>query len=108
MKTIQDLINKKEGTQFAKDLSQSMSLNNTMISVGYWNLVVTLRDLKIYSIGLKVHKNWRLSDVKAYFGVKGTTDSLIEQLSEYKKIISSENKANGKNQVEVLTDKISN
>lgn len=67
-------------TQFEKDLSKPLNINNTESSMGYYNLVVSIRDVKLWNVGLRPHRHWRLKHVKEYFGMKGSTQSLIMQL----------------------------
>jgi hypothetical protein len=63
-------------------LEQTININGIDVPVYYYNLLVSLRDLKMYRIGLKPHRNWRITDVKNYFGIKGNTDALIDQLEK--------------------------
>ena len=75
-------------TQFYADLSKSLRLNNNNTSKGYYNLLVTIRDCKLYAIGLKPHRNWKISDVKKYFGIKGNAQQLANQLEEIKNLMN--------------------
>jgi hypothetical protein len=77
-----------ENTQFYADLSKALLLNNSNTSKGYYNLLVTIRDCKLYSIGLKPNRNWKISDVKKYFGIKGNAQQLTTQLEEIKNLIN--------------------
>lgn len=71
-------------SQFYADLSTSLMLNNNKTSKGYYNLIVTIRDCKLYAVGLKPHRNWKISDVKKYFNIKGNIQQLTTQLEEIK------------------------
>lgn len=55
-------------TQFKQDLKQPMQGAQ---SKGIYNLLITKRDMHLYCVGLKPHRNWRFNDVKKYFGLKG-------------------------------------
>jgi len=33
--------------------------------------------LKMYSVGLKPNRHWKVTDVKKYFGFKGNNDELL-------------------------------
>ena len=45
---------------------------------GLWNLVCTKRDLTMYvKHGMKPHRHWKVTDVKKYFGIKGTGEKLL-------------------------------
>jgi len=55
--------------------------------VGYWNLITSIRDVKLYSKGIKPHRMWKITDVKWYFGVKGNAQQIAEVLEKYKEIL---------------------
>ena len=74
-----------EQTQFQTDLDQSIQFNDKVISRGMYNLLVSIRDVKLYSKGLKPHRGWQIGDVKRYFGIKGNVLKIIEQLEDFKK-----------------------
>jgi len=67
-------------TQFMRDWYKPMMINKKESSRGYYNLVVSIRDLKLWKMGLKPHRYWKISDVKRYFGIKGNVDKCIEIL----------------------------
>ena len=63
-------INIDENCQFLKDLhtpNNFMGTNKAM-----YNLICSKRDLFLFCKGIKPHKNWRLKDVKEYFGLFDT------------------------------------
>jgi len=74
-------------TQFEKDLEIPISINGKAASRGYYNLVVSIRDVKLFSIGMKPHRHWRLKDVKWYFGLKGNTEKVLLGLEDYLSIL---------------------
>lgn len=74
-----------EQTQFQTDLDQPIQFNGKVISRGMYNLLVSIRDVKLYSKGLKPHRGWQIGDVKRYFGIKGNVLKIIEQLEDFKK-----------------------
>ena len=61
-------INIDENCQFLKDLNNS----KTGVNMGIYNLICSKRDLTLFCKGIKPHKNWRLKDVKTYFGLFDT------------------------------------
>lgn len=67
-------------TQFEQDLNNPLVINSVTSSKAFYNLVVSIRDMKLYQIGMKPHRFWKVSDVKAYFGVKGNKETVLEQL----------------------------
>jgi hypothetical protein len=74
-------------SQFGKDLSNPMYINGAASSRGYYNLVVSMRDVRLYNAGIKPHRNWKVTDVKRYFGINGNTATLLSKLEEIKDII---------------------
>ena len=55
-------------TQFEQDLKQDLSVNGKDSSKGMWNLIVSKRDLGLWSkIGMKPNRHWKVTDVKKYF-----------------------------------------
>jgi len=74
-------------SQFYADLmneSKDINVNGAMMSKGYWNLIVSIRDLGLYEVGLKPNRNWKISHVKAYFGIKGTATQMRNELKAIK------------------------
>jgi len=71
--------------QFEKDLSTPLNYNGVDISRAYYNLVVSIRDVKLFCVGLKPHRHWKLKHVKDYFGVKGSKENVLKQLELMKK-----------------------
>jgi len=71
-------------TQFELDLQKSISINGKQSSRAYYNLVVSIRDVSLFDIGMKPHRHWRLKDVKWYFGLKGNTKKVLQGLRNIK------------------------
>ena len=78
------------GTKFQNDLSETINVNGGAMPVGYWNLIISIRDCKLYSKGIKPHRNWKISDVKWYFGVKGDAVKISETLEQYRQLLIQE------------------
>lgn len=72
----------KEKTQFEKDLEVVMNVNDGVMSRGIWNLIVSIRDMKLFCKGIKIHRHWRMGDVKLYFGVTGGKEKILNQLEK--------------------------
>lgn len=70
-------------SQFYADLIKETSGTN----IGWYNLVLSIRDLGLYSHGIIPHRYWKISDVKTYFGIKGNATSMKAQLEEILKAI---------------------
>jgi hypothetical protein len=71
-------------TQFKADLEKQIRVNDGYMSVGVYNLLVSIRDVKLYRIGLKPHRHWKISQVKTYFGIKGNKDTILDELNRLK------------------------
>lgn len=76
-----------EGTQFQIDMGDNLSVNGKPMPRGYWNLILSIRDVSLFTKGIKAHRNWRLKDVKWYFGVTGGKEKVLEQLKAYKDVL---------------------
>lgn len=74
---------------FGQDLSKPMNINGSASSRGYYNLIVSIRDMRLYKVGIKPHRNWKVTDVKKYFGISGNTDTVLSKLEKIKDIISA-------------------
>lgn len=68
-------------TRFFKDLTggTAMSVNGSPMSRGVWNMIISKRDLSLWVRGMKPNRHWKVSDVKAYFGIKGRGQKLLDQ-----------------------------
>lgn len=80
-------------SQFVADSTSKdavIAINDGYMTRGWYNLVVSIRDLGLYQKGIKPHRNWRITDVKNYFGIKGNKTKLYDQLlqlrEEYKQL----------------------
>lgn len=61
---------------------EALNVNGAAFGWARWNLICTRRDLKLFtSCGIKPNRRWRLRDVKAYFGVSGTGERLMERFN---------------------------
>ncbi len=84
---LEQMVKAINGTKFQADLGKSISVNGGAMPVGYWNLITSIRDVKLYSKGIKPHRMWKITDVKWYFGVKGNAQQIAEVLEKYKEIL---------------------
>jgi hypothetical protein len=75
-------------TNFYRDLtSRAIKINGQDTPLGYYNLIVSIRDCCMYSLGIKPHRNWKITDIKKYFGIKGNPAQLTIQLQQIKKTL---------------------
>jgi len=81
-----------KNTQFFKDMtdeSKTLNVNNGTMPLGYWNLIISIRDCKLYSKGIKPHRNFKITNVKKYFGLIGDASKLVVQLEEIKNALTN-------------------
>jgi len=69
-------------TQFENDLNITMNIQGSNSTLAYYNLVTTKRDMHLYCVGLKPSRDFKLSNVKKYFGLKGTKFGVNTQIRE--------------------------
>lgn len=78
-------------SQFYQDLmdeSKAININSNMVAKGYWNLILSIRDCSMYAkFGMKPNRHWKITDVKKYFGIKGTAEQVHEQLVQIKEML---------------------
>ena len=65
--------------KFIKDL-KSPENRDRNYNLGLWNLNISIRDLKLYSKGIKPHRRWKVTPVKKYFGITGNCKVLLNKL----------------------------
>jgi hypothetical protein len=78
-----------KGTQFEADFGNGLNINGAESSKAYWNLILSIRDCKLYSKGIKSNRFWKITDVKTYFGVKGNAVVIYEKLEQYKAVLKA-------------------
>ena len=74
-----------DNCQFLKDLKNT----DNEVNRAKYNLIVSVRDLKLYSKGIKPHRSWSINSVKRYFGLKGNTNKVLNDLQSIKDYLSS-------------------
>lgn len=67
---------------------QDWTTSTTPVNPGWWNLTISVRDLKMWSRGIKANRNWKVSDVKKYFNIRGNKDSLVTQIEAIQTLIN--------------------
>ena len=72
-------------TQFELDWEQTMNINGMESNKGYYNLVVKIRDLGLWTkLKMKPNRHWKLKDVKTYFGLTGSAQTILDRLIDFK------------------------
>jgi len=69
-------------TQFITDLRVPMNIQGNESTLAYYNLVTTKRDLHLYCVGIKPNRNFKITDVKKYFGLKGNKNDIYNNIRE--------------------------
>lgn len=82
------MLNARQHTPFFADLTNEdrvMNVNGSPMSHGVWNMICSHRDLKLWCrLGMKPHRGWKVSQAKAYFGIKGNKDKLLSEFEALK------------------------
>lgn len=71
-------------TQFELDWEKPMQINGMQSNKAYYNLIVTIRDLSLWTKGIKPHRNYKLKDVKNYFGLSGSAQTMLTRLKDFR------------------------
>ena len=70
--------------QFLQDIENP---NNNGVNRGLFNLIVSIRDLRLYGKGIKPHRGWKITSVKKYFGMNGNPQVFLEKLVTLNQIV---------------------
>ena len=87
MRNKEQFLKEIKGTQFEVDFGNELNVNGAPMSRAYWNLIISIRDCSLYSKGIKPHRNWKITNVKWYFGVKGSAITIAENLEQYRAVL---------------------
>ena len=71
-------------TQFEIDWYKPMLINGMESNKGYYNLVVSIRDVSLWTKGMKPHRHWGINQVKRYFGLSGNAVSILARLKSFR------------------------
>lgn len=80
-------LSKRLNTPFVQELMNGgeMNVNGKPMPHAIWNLIVSHRNLKMWcSMGMKPNRHWKVSDVKKYFGLKGSKKTLLAEFEKLK------------------------
>jgi len=67
-------------SQFLTDFDTQLNLNGAQSNRAVWNLICSRRDVRLWQVGMKPHRHWKITDVKNYFGIKGNKDVIVEKI----------------------------
>ena len=82
-------INMDENCQFLKDCTE----NSTK---AMYNLIISKGAVQLWTKGIKPNSNWRISDVKRYFGMNGNAETLYNKLEKLHEILNNKGEQNEK------------
>ena len=71
-------------SQFWNDWTTS----ETPVNPGWLNLIISVRDFKLWSRGIKPNRFWKVSDAKKYFNIRGGKESLVTQIEAIQQFIT--------------------
>jgi len=78
---------KRMETPFVKELigGEGMPVNGNFMPHALWNFACAYRDINMW-VGFKTkpHRNWKISQCKEYFGLKGNGQKLLDQFEVIK------------------------
>lgn len=74
----------KQETGYERDCNYAIQINDKIATRGWYNLVVSIRDVSLWTKGLAPNRHWRLKHVKEYFGIKGNAHKILDQLQDMK------------------------
>jgi len=75
-----------EGTPFARDC---LNEENNNVNQGMWNLILSIRDFRLYAGGMKPHGGWSPKVTKEYFGISGNAEKCYNLLKHLKSEIDN-------------------
>ena len=73
-------------------------IQESLIPSALWNLALSVRDLGLWKSGLKPHRNWKVSDVKKFYNLKGNAEKIYKDLVRIQKMLQDkQDQVNGSN-----------
>ena len=70
--------------RYEEDKLTYVKVNDGVMTRATWNLLISIRDVKLWKAGIRPHRHWRLKHVKEYFGVLGSADFVLRHLLKLK------------------------
>jgi len=67
---------------FIEHSKQTIDYNGSAMNLAYYNIIVSIRDLKLWEVGMKPDRHWYVTDVKKYFGLVGRDKTKIRMALE--------------------------
>tara|TARA_R100000654_G_scaffold36980_2_gene62606 strand:- start:180 stop:467 length:288 start_codon:yes stop_codon:yes gene_type:complete len=87
MRDILTLTESVQSSRYVADCTEEtlLTMNGNPMHKGFYNLIVSIRDIKLFIAGMKPYRNWKYNDVKKYFGLKGNKENVLSQLEQLKR-----------------------
>ena len=87
MRDILTLTESVQSSRYVADCTEEtlLTMNGNPMHKGFYNLIVSIRDVKLFIAGMKPHSNWKYKNVKEYFGLKGNKENVLNQLEQLKR-----------------------
>jgi capsule polysaccharide export protein KpsC/LpsZ len=87
MRDILTLTESVQNSRYVADCTEEtlLTMNGNPMHKGFYNLIVSIRDVKLFIVGMKPHSNWKYKNVKEYFGLKGNKENVLNQLEQLKR-----------------------
>ena len=80
-------LNKRINTPFMQEWigGEGMPVNGNFMPYAIWNMACSYRDINMWvAFKMKPHPNWKISQCKEYFGIKGNGQKLLDQFEAIK------------------------
>jgi hypothetical protein len=81
--------------QFVQEMQNPnnvINVNSNSMNKAYYNLILSIRDVKMYLGGIKPNRHWSITRVKEYFGFKMKDNNLfLEYLTGIEDILQGQN-----------------
>ena len=73
----------RKEAEILEEGGEIMTVNGSAMGQAIWNLILTKRDLTLWTQHkIKPTRSWKVTDVKNYFGIKGTGQKLMDNFME--------------------------
>lgn len=63
-----------------RDDQNTMYVDGAQVPRAYYNLLMSIYAVRLYSKGIRPNRHWKIGQVKQYFGVSGNAETVKEAL----------------------------
>ena len=70
-------------SRFTDELHSSDN-DSRNFNLGWYRLICSIRDLRLFTKNIIPHRGWRLKDVKEYFDITGNKHAILNKLLVFK------------------------